>query len=88
MKNNSEFKRIYVTGGAGYLGSKLVPKLLEEGYHVSVLDLMIYGREVLHKHKNLKIFKGDIRNQKLLNETITEVDTLIHLACISNDPSF
>ena len=88
MKNNSEFKRIYVTGGAGYLGSKLVPKLLEEGYHISVLDLMIYGREVLHKHKNLKIFKGDIRNQKLLNETITEVDTLIHLACISNDPSF
>jgi len=88
MKNNSKIKKIYVTGGGGYLGSKLVPKLLDEGYHVSVLDLMIYGKNALPKHKNLKVFQGDIRNQKILNESINEVDTIIHLACISNDPSF
>ena len=82
MKNNSKIKKIYVTGGGGYLGSKLVPKLLDEGYHVSVLDLMIYGKNALPKHKNLKVFQGDIRNQKILNESINEVDTIIHLACI------
>ena len=88
MNNDSKITNICVTGGAGYLGSKLVPKLLDEGYHVNVLDLMIYGKEVLPKHKNLKIFEGDIRDQKILNESIKGVDILIHLACISNDPSF
>ena len=65
MNNDSKITNICVTGGAGYLGSKLVPKLLDEGYHVNVLDLMIYGKEVLPKHKNLKIFEGDIRDQKI-----------------------
>ena len=55
-------KKIFVTGGAGYVGSKLVPKLLELGYKVTVLDLMIYGENVLPNHKNLKTIKGDIRN--------------------------
>ena len=49
---------------------------------------MIYGEDVLPKHKNLKIFKGDIRNVNLLKEIIPGHDCLIHLACISNDPSF
>ena len=60
MNSDSKIIKICITGGAGYLGSKLVPKLLDEGYHVNVLDLMIYGKEVLPKHKNLKIFEGDI----------------------------
>ena len=47
-------KKIFVTGGAGYVGSKLVPKLLELGYKVTVLDLMIYGENVLPNHKNFK----------------------------------
>ena len=81
-------KKIFVTGGAGYVGSKLVPKLLSLGYNVSVLDLMIYGEEVLSDHKNLKKIKGDIRDQKLLEKFLPEHDVLIHLACISNDPSF
>ena len=81
-------KKIFITGGAGYVGSKLVPKLLELGYEVTVLDLMIYGENVLDDHKKLKKIKGDIRNKSLLKEIISGHDIVIHLACISNDPSF
>ncbi|MBO6493448.1 MAG: SDR family oxidoreductase, partial [Pelagibacteraceae bacterium] len=81
-------KNIFVTGGAGYVGSSLVPLLLKNGYGVTVFDLMIYGEKVLPKHENLKIIRGDIRNQELLKKVIPSHDCLIHLACISNDPSF
>ena len=81
-------KHIYVTGGAGYVGAKLVPKLLSAGYRVSVLDLMIYGEAVLLRHPNLKIIRGDIRDKDILMRSIVGVDCIIHLACISNDPSF
>ena len=81
-------KKILITGGAGYLGSKLVPELLKLGLKVNVLDLMIYGKDVLPKHHNLQIFKGDIRDKKIIVEALNEVETIIHLACISNDPSF
>ena len=62
-------KNIFITGGAGYLGSKLVPQLLKDGYNVKILDLMIYGKEVLPKHKNLELIQGDIRNQPLLDKS-------------------
>jgi len=65
-----------------------VPHLLEKGYPVTVLDLMIYGEEALPIHSNLRAVKGDIRDQALLKELIPGHDTIIHLACISNDPSF
>lgn len=83
-----EIKQVYITGGAGYVGARLVPRLLEEGYRVTVLDLMIYGEEVLPPHPNLQTIKGDIRDSSLLQETIPGHDAVIHLACISNDPSF
>ncbi len=81
-------KKIFITGGAGYVGSILTPYLLDKGYSVTVLDLMIYGEDVLQKHKNLEIITGDIRDTKLLEKKIPSHDILIHLACISNDPSF
>ena len=81
-------KKIFITGGAGYVGSKLVPKLLELNYEVTVLDLMIYGENVLDDHEKLKKIKGDIRNKDLLEKIIPENDIVLHLACISNDPSF
>jgi len=80
-------KKIFITGGAGYVGSVLTPYLLNKGYEVTVLDLMLYG-DTLNKNKNLNIIKGDIRNIKLLNKTIKSHDVVLHLACISNDPSF
>ncbi|KAA3650514.1 MAG: SDR family NAD-dependent epimerase/dehydratase [Bacteroidetes bacterium] len=81
-------RKIFITGGAGYVGAVLVPKLLDKGYYVTVLDLMIYGEDVLPKHDNLNAVKGDIRDIELLKKLIPGHDAVIHLACISNDPSF
>ena len=84
-------KTVLVTGGAGYVGSALVPVLLQEGYQVKVLDLYLYGDDVLppiREHPNLQEIKGDIRDRKLLEKVVPGSDAVIHLACISNDPSF
>ena len=86
-----KFKNILVTGGAGYIGAVLVPKLLDEGYDVKVIDLYIYGEDVLQSvknHPNLREIKGDIRDRSLLENEISGTDAVIHLACISNDPSY
>ena len=55
-------KNILVIGGAGYVGSVLVPKLIEKGYLVTVFDLFIYGKDTLDENKNLKLVSGDIRD--------------------------
>ena len=81
-------KKILITGGAGYVGSLLTPYLLQKGYKITVIDLMMYGEDVLEKNNNLKLIKGDIRDLKLLEGEIPNHDVVIHLACISNDPSF
>ena len=81
-------KRVFVTGGAGYVGAILTRRLLERGYAVTVLDLMIYGEQVLPDHPDLKKIKGDIRDAALLKASLPGHDAVIHLACISNDPSF
>ncbi len=82
---------VLVTGGAGYVGAVLVPKLLAQGHRVTVLDLYIFGDQVLKAvsgHPGLREVKGDIRDRRLLERELTGVDAVIHLACISNDPSF
>jgi nucleoside-diphosphate-sugar epimerase len=87
----SEIDTVLVTGGAGYVGAVLVPKLLDKGYRVKVLDLYIYGEHVLDAVKDnhgLEQIKGDIRDRALLEKVIPGCDAVIHLACISNDPSF
>ncbi len=84
-------QRVLVTGGAGYVGAVLVPKLLNAGYHVKVIDLYIYGDHVFDAVKdnpNLEQIKGDIRDRALLEKIMPGCDAVIHLACISNDPSF
>jgi len=80
-------KEVLVTGGAGYVGAVLVPKLLAAGWKVRVIDLYLYGN-VLTPHPNLIEIKGDIRDKDLLEKAISGVEAIIHLACISNDPSY
>ena len=87
----SQVKKIFVTGGAGYVGAVLVPKLLAKGHRVKVIDLYMFGAEVLkgvEDNPRLTQVKGDIRDRGLLAREILGYDTVIHLACISNDPSY
>ncbi len=87
----NEKGRVLVTGGAGYVGSYLVPKLLAAGYPVNVLDLYLYGEEVLDEvrdNPNLREFRGDLRNPQIVDSALEGCVSVIHLACISNDPSF
>ena len=87
----AKFKRVMVTGGAGYVGSNLIPKLLAAGYGVTVLDLYIYGEDIFtgcRDNPNLREVKGDLRNAATVADALAGCDAVIHLACISNDPSF
>lgn len=86
-----KIKNVFITGGAGYVGSILIPKLLKNGYKVKNLDLYIYGKNVLDSVKDnpdLIQIKGDIRDKALLEKELEGIDAVIHLACISNDPSY
>ena len=81
-------KRVLVTGGAGYKGCVLVPKLLNAGYSVIVYDLMLFGSKGLSSHPNLEIVDADIRDNERYAAAVRGADSVIHMACISNDPSF
>lgn len=88
--------KILVTGGSGYVGSRLTPFLLEKGHHVRVLDALIYtsnGLDALKKHPNFpqwqerfEFIQDDIRNAEVLEKALTGVDAVIHLAALSSDP--
>ena len=88
-------KTILITGGFGYVGSRLTPKLLAEGYRVKVLDLCLYGEHGLQEIekqtpdllKNLDWTRGDLRDPNAIDKAVSGVDTVIHLAAISNDPT-
>lgn len=87
----SETRSVMVTGGAGYVGSVLVPRLLALGHKVTVLDLFLYGHDVFDSvrgHPNLVQVVGDIRSADAVAKAMTGCDSVIHLACISNDPSY
>lgn len=86
-----KLKRILITGGAGYVGAVLVPKLLAKDYHVTIIDWYLYGNNIFRNYWNnpkLTEIKGDIRNIRKLKSKLINIDAVIHLACISNDPSF
>ena len=83
------FKHVLVTGGAGYVGSLLVPQLLDLGYKVTAFDIMYFGDAFLPKsNPNLTVIKGDIRDTGKLSAAMQGVDAVINLSCISNDASF
>ena len=78
---------VLITGGAGYVGTLLTPQLLDMGYHVVVYDALFFGCD-LSPQPGLTIIEGDIRDTARFREACRGVDAVIHLACISNDPSF
>ncbi|MFC1754807.1 NAD-dependent epimerase/dehydratase family protein [Thermoproteota archaeon] len=94
MSDNIKAK-VLVSGGAGYVGSVLVPKLIENGHKVNVLDTFWFWKSPeeyaeklgLKDNPSLKLFKGDLRNNNDIRKALEGVDTVIQLACISNDPS-
>jgi len=82
--------KILVTGGAGYIGSTLVPMLLEQGHEVTILDSLLYGGESLlgvWSHSGLRFVHGDIRDRQIVSSCVRGKDAVIHLAAIVGDPA-
>src|SRR5262247_3577926 len=80
-------QNVLITGGAGYVGHLLTPRLLSEGYHVTVYDQLYFGCR-LPNSPDLNVIQGDIRDTAKLAEALVGQDAVLHLACISNDASF
>src|SRR5262249_49990836 len=80
-------QKVLITGGAGYVGHLLTPRLLSEGYHVTVYDQLYFGCR-LPNSPVLRVIQGDIRDTPKLAEALVGQDAVLHLACISNDASF
>ena len=81
---------VLVIGGAGYIGSALLPKLLDKGYRVRLLDLFLYGKESIANlidHPHLEIVEGDFRKVDVVVAAMRDIDTVIHLGAIVGDPA-
>jgi nucleoside-diphosphate-sugar epimerase len=81
------FEKVLVTGGAGYVGHVLAPRLLAAGHEVTVFDSLFFGCRLPNSPK-LRVIPGDIRDVAKLAEALKGQDAVLHLACISNDASF
>jgi len=82
--------KILVTGGAGYVGSTLVPLLLAAGHQVRVLDSLLHGGESLlgaWSHPSFQFIRGDICDQSVMQAAVSGVDAVVHLAAIVGDPA-
>ncbi|HEX5083004.1 MAG TPA: NAD(P)-dependent oxidoreductase [Blastocatellia bacterium] len=83
-------QNVLLVGGAGYIGSALLPMLLEKGYHVRLLDLFLYGTEAIRDflyHPRLEIMRADFRQVDKVVEATKGMDAVIHLGAIVGDPA-
>jgi nucleoside-diphosphate-sugar epimerase len=83
-------KHVVITGGAGYVGTSLVPQLLERGYRVTVFDRLLWGADpILPFFRNplFHFIKGDVRDKSALNEAVKKADAIVHLAAIVGFPA-
>lgn len=82
-------QHVLVTGGAGYIGSRLCPQLLAAGYRVTAFDICWFGVGALpHDDPNFTLIRGDIRDAHAIERACEGVDIVVNLACVSNDASF
>jgi nucleoside-diphosphate-sugar epimerase len=85
-----KIRTVLVIGGAGYIGSALLPKLLDKGYRVHILDLLIYGDDPIKEylnHPRLKVIQADFRQVDKVVEAVRDVDAVIHLGALVGDPA-
>ena len=81
-------RNVLVIGGAGYIGSAVLPRLLEKGYHVRLLDLLLYGTDPIKEwldHPHLEIIQADFRQVEKVVQAIHGMDAVIHLGGLVGD---
>jgi hypothetical protein len=86
----TSISRILVTGGAGYLGSRVTAHLLQGGYAVTVFDKLVYGSEALlpfHRHGSLTLVRGDVCNAAAVGAILLGIDAIVHLAAAVGEPA-
>ncbi len=90
IHQKSSQHRVLVVGGGGYIGSALIPILLESGYKVRMLDLLLFGEHPISSfanHPNLEIVRGDFRHTDLVLSCLQDVESVVHLGAIVGDPA-
>jgi nucleoside-diphosphate-sugar epimerase len=89
-RQSGQGRRVLVIGGAGYIGSALLPKLLERGYEVRLLDLLLFGESPIADyldHPQVELIQGDFRHVENVVRAIRDIDSVIHLGAIVGDPA-
>lgn len=90
IREDREIRRVLVIGGAGYIGSALIPKLLAQGYRVRLLDMLLYGPDPIQAiadHSHLEVIEADFRQVDKVVDAMQDVDAVIHLGAIVGDPA-
>jgi nucleoside-diphosphate-sugar epimerase len=86
----TQMQTVLVTGGAGYLGSRVTAHLLQAGYAVTVFDKLVYGGEALlpfHRHERFKLVRGDVRDEHVVGAALAGIDAIVHFAAVVGEPA-
>jgi len=90
LREDRVIRRVLVIGGAGYIGSAVIPKLLTQGYHVRLLDMFLYGSDPIQavaNHSHLEVIDADFRQVDKVANAMQDIDAVIHLGAIVGDPA-